>query len=231
MTIVFRCDPRIDHILPRPVPARRGLPVWLRSMPMAAFSDPQGTDVRTVKQCPPFVDAMSAGFLMPLACDVEVTDAGFRWDWTDIPDDTPSHVYRSPLSFHLAEQLTGSPVFEPDSLAVKFVNHWLIETEPGCSLLITHPVNRLDLPFRSLTGLVNTDLYHDNYTHFPALWTDRAFRGTLPKGTPVAQCIPVQRQAQELHFETLDPEGDEEVAAVQKALRAEPGYYKRTARP
>ena len=60
MTIVFRCDPRIDHILPRPVPARRGLPEWLRSMPMAAFSDPQGTDVRTVKQCPPFVDAMSA---------------------------------------------------------------------------------------------------------------------------------------------------------------------------
>jgi hypothetical protein len=43
-------------------------------MPTKAFSDVNGLDVRTVKQCPPFVDAMSYGFIIPLPCDVQVGD-------------------------------------------------------------------------------------------------------------------------------------------------------------
>ena len=69
-----------------------------------------------------------------------------------------------------------------------------IEAPPNYSLLITHPVNRTDLPFTTLTGLVDSDLYHDSRINFPAHWHDLSFTGVLPKGTPVAQCIPVRRE-------------------------------------
>ena len=81
MKIVFRCDPAIAQLLPKPMPAREGLPDWLKSMPRTAFSDFHGQDIRTVKQCPPFIDAMSTGFLIPLPCDVMVEEGRFSWDW------------------------------------------------------------------------------------------------------------------------------------------------------
>ncbi len=72
MRVIFRCDPALLDRLERPVPARAALPAWLRSMPAEAFSAVHDADVRTVKQCPPFVDAMSHGFVIPLPCDVTV---------------------------------------------------------------------------------------------------------------------------------------------------------------
>ena len=72
MRVIFRCDPALVDLIPKPVPARQALPDWLRSMPRHAFSDVHGEDVRTVKQCPPFVDAMAQGFVIPLPCDVTV---------------------------------------------------------------------------------------------------------------------------------------------------------------
>ena len=56
-------------------------------------------------------------------------------------------------------------------------------------------VNRFDLPFTTLTGLVDCDRYHDNWIHFPAHWHDANFSDVLPKGTPVKQCMPVKRES------------------------------------
>ena len=72
MRIVFRCDPALYDRLARPVAARGALPEWLRNMPASAFSELHRQQIRTVKQCPPFVDAMAHGFIIPLPCDVIV---------------------------------------------------------------------------------------------------------------------------------------------------------------
>ena len=42
------------------------MPDWLKTMPSEAHSALLGQDVRTVKQCPPFLDAMGGGWMMPL---------------------------------------------------------------------------------------------------------------------------------------------------------------------
>ena len=131
MKIVFRCLPQLEAILPAPVPAKRGLPDWLKRMPMTARAEDFDTEVKTVKQCPPFVDAMSFGFLMPLACDLRFEDGAFAWDWDDLPAALPRHTVRAPLSFHLNAQVVDSPLFEADSLLIKFMNFWTIELEPG----------------------------------------------------------------------------------------------------
>ncbi len=226
MKIVFRCLPELEAILPAPVPAKRGLPDWLKRMPMTARAEDFETEVKTVKQCPPFVDAMSFGFLMPLACDLRFEDGAFAWDWTELPAGLPGHSARAPLSFHLNAQVVDSPLYEPDSLLIKFMNFWTIELEPGYALLVSHPVNRPDLPFRTLTGLVDADRYVDNYVHFPAAWTDRGFSGVLPRGTPVAQCVAVPRQGLELTLDTLDAAAQDRLAETQDELFQPGGSYR-----
>jgi hypothetical protein len=66
MKITFRCDPALVDLLPRPLPARAVLPDWLRAMAPRVPSPVHQRSIRTVKQCPPFVDAMSHGFMMLL---------------------------------------------------------------------------------------------------------------------------------------------------------------------
>jgi hypothetical protein len=226
MRIVFRCDPALADHLPPPVPAREALPDWLRTMRNRAFSPTHGQDVRTVKQCPPFIDAMTYGFIMPLPCDVTMRDGALSWRWDILTPSVHAHP-RSPISFHVAEQVEGTPLHRPDRALVKFNSFWTIELEPGWSLFATHPVNREDLPFRLLTGVVDADRFNDVGILFPAVWTDPGFTGTLARGTPIAQCFAVPRSVPELVFEPFSPERASRYDATAEALLGGPGVYRR----
>src|SRR5580693_5986883 len=203
MRMIFRCDPALSDHLPRPVAARGALPDWLRAMPAKAASEIHGREIRTVKQCPPFVDAMAYGVLILLPCDITVERGSFSWAW-DIREPQASGHPRAPLSFHVPSQFPEAPFARDGQAALKFNSFWTIELEPGWSLFATHPVNRDDLPFRTVSGLVDADRFHDGGINFPAVWTDPDFSGVLTKGTPVAQCFAVPRETPQLVFEPFD---------------------------
>ena len=74
LKLTFRCPAELEGRLPSPMPAAQGLPGWLRAMPAQLVSELAGGEDETVKRCPPFVDAMTSGFLIPLICDVTVED-------------------------------------------------------------------------------------------------------------------------------------------------------------
>jgi hypothetical protein len=226
MNIVFRCDPALIDLLPRPIPARAGLPDWLRRMAPRRSSAVHGRAVRTVKQCPPFVDAMAHGFLILLPCDLTVRGGRFEWHWPQPRLELQGHP-RAPLSFHVAEQIEGSPLARGHQSAIKFNSFWTIELEAGWSLMATHPVNRDDLPFRLVTGLVDADRFHDVGINFPAVWTDTGFEGTLPRGTPIAQCYPVLREPPELRFEPMSAQHVRRYEALAAQLLAGPGVYRK----
>lgn len=226
MRIVFRCDPALEGRLPKPVPAREALPDWLAAMPRSAFSPLHGADIRTVKHCPPFLDAMTHGFVMTLPCDVHVRARQLSWDW-EIPDPAIRAHPRAPISFHVPEQVSGTPWAAAGQVVVKFNSFWTIELEPGWSLFAMHPANRDDLPFRLLSGLVDADRFHDVGILFPAIWRDPDFEGVLPRGMPVAQCIPVRREAPSLVFETLDEAGMARYERTADALLSGPGVYRK----
>ena len=135
---------------------------------------------------------MTSGFLMPLVADLKVENGEFSWD-REVPRGALNCYPRSPIDFHDNLQVAGTPLYDEDRFIIKFNNFWTIELPPGYSLLVTHPINRHDLPFHTLTGLVDADRYVDNFVHFPARWCDPDFNGVLPAGTPVAQCLPVKR--------------------------------------
>jgi hypothetical protein len=66
-------------------------------MPATVAAEGFAEKVRTLKHCPPFLDAMRFGFLMPLAADVEVRGGQLSWDW-EVPT-LPGGVTRAPISF------------------------------------------------------------------------------------------------------------------------------------
>jgi hypothetical protein len=224
LQMVFRCAPEYAGILPPPIPAVQGLPEWFKAMPQYNFNDFAQKESQTLKRCPPFIDAMTYGYLFPLVCDLKVDKGEFSWDF-DLPASFGG--WRSPISFHDGSQAVGSPFFRDDRFIVKFHNFWTVEVPPGYSLLFTHPVNRADLPFTAVTGLVDADRYRDNYVHFPALWHDMNFTGVLPKGTPVAQCIPVKRHSWSHRVEALTPEQARRIAELSGSLKRETGVYRR----
>ena len=226
MNITFRCDPALIDLLPRPVPARVALPDWLRAMAPRAPSSVHGRSIRTVKQCPPFVDAMAHGFMVLLPCDVQVDAGRFSWDWP-LPALSLHHHPRAPLSFHVPEQLAGSPLARGLRSAIKFNSFWTIELEAGWSLMAVHPINRDDLPFRLVTGLVDADRFHDVGINFPAVWTDPGFSGVLPRGTPIAQCYPVSRTVPTLAFEAMTEVHLKRSETLATQIMAGPGVYRK----
>lgn len=195
-------------------------------MPAAAFSAFLTGEFDTVKRCPPFVDAMRAGFLIPLMCDLRVENGEFSWD-NDLPLVGSVRAERSPIGFHDSSQVYGSPLYEEGRSIIKFHNIWTIEAPEGYALLFTHPVNHFHLPFRTLTGLVDSDRYQDAWVHFPAHWCDESFSGVLPKGTPVAQCIPVKREEWAVELGTLDEDRSQRVHNLLSDLERERGVYRR----
>ena len=229
MHITFRCDPSLIELLPRPVPARDALPDWLRQMAPRAPSRVHQRSIRTVKQCPPFVDAMTHGFLILLPCDVAVEAGQFRWDWP-LPALTLHQHPRAPLSFHVPEQLAGSPLAHGTQSAIKFNSFWTIELEPGWSLMCVHPVNRDDLPFRLVTGLVDADRFTDAGINFPAVWRDADFAGVLPRGTPIAQCYAVPREPPTLRCEAMSAERIGRYDSLASKIMAGPGVYRKAYR-
>jgi hypothetical protein len=226
MTLTFRCAPELVGVLPPPFPAVEGLPDWFKALPQRSYNEIAQEDTQTVKRCPPFIDAMTYGFLMPLPCDVKVENGEFSWD-TDLPVNIANTAMRSPISFHDPSQVIGTPYHQDDRFIIKFNNFWTIESPPGYSLLFTHPVNRPELPFTTLTGLVDTDAYRDAQIHFPAHWHNDNFTGVLKKGTPVAQCIPVKRESWVARVDTLSIEQASRMRELVNSIEKQTGIYRR----
>ena len=165
------------------------------------------------------------GFLIPLATDVEIRDGEFSWDFA--PEGFSSEFSHSPVAFHDPSQVVGAPFLDEDRFIIKFNCFWNIEAPPGYSLLFTHPVNRADLPFTTLTGLVDSDTFCHSPLSFPARWHDAQFNGVLPKGTPVAQCLPVKRESWAGRFEVLTEEAADRMIEIRTSIARETGVYRR----
>src|SRR5262245_3776562 len=187
--IEFSLVPKVNESeewFPRPYPASKELPEWLRSMPLEVQSPSLTT--RTVKSCVPFVEALTCGYIIPLAADIVLHRDKDGFFYGESQDYDIVHM-------HPANQVKGAP-FE-NAPIVKILNPWLIRTPPGHSTLFLPPLNRLEtpsLPFVPLAGLVETDNFYRE-VNFPAMVTlQPGTRVALPKGTPLVQAIPIKRE-------------------------------------
>jgi hypothetical protein len=185
---------------PAPYPASRGVPQWLKDMPVERPVQQQGKDgpetvqAPTVKQCPPFIEAMTCGYLVPLPGDVKFTmDASGALNFA---------AQGKIIDTQHPIQVQGSPFQR--SLIVKFLNPWVVRTPPGYSTLFVPPLNQFELPFQVLSGVVETDTYYRS-VHFPTVCLMRpGSTVTLKRGTPIAQVIPLKREDWQLQTAAWD---------------------------
>jgi hypothetical protein len=172
-------------ILPPPYPAVRALPEWLKQMAGdVVVPETRGT-MHTVKQCPPFLDAMMSGYILPLCGDVHFSMS----DGGELTFDCPNGD--TSVETHHPAQVAGSPW--GDSPVVKFLNPWIVVTPAGYSTLFVPPMNHEPIPFRILAGVVDTDAFYAPI-NFPAVCEmKRGSDCVLRRATPLVQAIPFKR--------------------------------------
>lgn len=223
--IRFTCAPADHGVIAPPVPSKAYLPDWFRRLPAVDDSKLALNDSGlTVKRCLPFLDAMTTGWIIPIAASVrlEISEGGA---WVDAGWDFD----RSMVSNHGAHQVKGNP-WGPRP-PCKVHNYWTITTPPGWSCLFVNPLNRPNGVIEIVAGIVDTDTYRAPI-HFPFFAIGEDGLHVIEKGSPLAQVIPFRRDSAELPAE-IRAETPVEAETRQKILRntqAQEGWYRQQAR-
>lgn len=168
---------RTDLDILRPSPSTKQVPSWYRKMPGVK----QG--IQTIKKCVPFLDSFSMGYQIPLPANIV---------WNQDSKEFRSNSEITLMTEHYSvqsEDVVIPPEFDPQPH--KWSNYWHIKTPKGYSTLFIHPLNRMDLPFYSLSGVVDTDS-HPLIINFPFVLR-KDFNGVIEAGTPMIQAIPFKR--------------------------------------
>jgi hypothetical protein len=135
---------------------------------------------------------MVTGYMILLPADIEVC----------IADNGDVDVFYNPqLTFKvvekrgfLTEQNQGYGMPNPiGTIPLMFAWSALfgIGTDKADSVLVTHPLNRYDLPFVTTSGIIDSG-YNNKAGNIP-FFIKEGFSGIIPKGTPIAQVIPFKR--------------------------------------
>jgi len=173
---------------PIPKPASNFVPEWYKkTQPYVGNSKILKDSERTFKHCIPFLDAFTSGYIVELWTDVQVeNNNGIRF-----------HTKSNEIPFGMkTPQSSGfmppPPGYDP---AIWSYHHALyIKTPPGYSILVTQPLNRNDLPFLALTGIVDADKEPFFPGSYP-MYLKTGFSGIIEYGTPMLQIIPFKRDS------------------------------------
>lgn len=208
-----------------PKPARRTVPDWYKKAEKfiggkQILNNQSVTGSKTIKVCMPFFDTLTAGYVVELAQDVQVSrgpmgETILGWGVAEIPV-----AEQRPI-----EIMQGYPIpdsFAEEAFAWKF--DYCYKTPVGYSVLVTHPLNRYDVPFITLSGITDADNVV-NKGNLPFL-IKKDFEGIIPAGTPIAQLIPFKRDNwQSKENKDLIAEGKKNNFLSRRTAF---GWYKRT---
>lgn len=183
-----------ELLVPMPKPAKAYIPDWYKDIkPTKEFKfGPNGdlnNDTGALKRCMPFFDGMTAGYIQE--------------SWTDIyigKNENNEVTYSFPTGPAIISGRQLASLDVPDSyhkIEFTWQIHWMPKLPKGWSAMITSPSNRFELPFRSFTGIVDSDNFYNmsyrNGGNYP-FYLNKDFEGIIPVGTPLYQIIPFKRE-------------------------------------
>jgi hypothetical protein len=190
-------DEHVWNVRLKPYPAAKGMPDWWKEIPVYAneentFDLFPGSTV-TVKRCVPMLDVLTAGYYVPLWADlfVKQQNGGPFIKWATKEEVAELWPPNQVKSFNFPEGFT--------KLAFKNLHGWTIKTPPGWSCLFIHPVAYPNTPFRTISGIVDTDVL-DTDINVPFVIKE-GFEGIIDRGTPMFQVIPFKREKWDSEFE------------------------------
>ena len=170
--------------------SKNNIPNWYKKIPKwdndEIFTVGKGFN-KTLKQCVPFLESLTVGYMVVLANDIYVKDN----------NGVPFLAWN--------ENIKYPPKWRNDVADINLVpkGHypleytWQIGTSIsvplGYSMLITHPLNRHDLPFTTLSAVVDGGLAMNPRGSVP-FYIKQGFEGIIKQGTPILQIIPFRQE-------------------------------------
>jgi len=190
-------DEYLDAAQCPPISASECMPEWYKKLPRYVNNSDKPIKAlgqKDLKTCVPFRDGMVSGYMILLPADIEVC----------ISATGDVNVFTNPtLSFRVVEK-RGALTSEnqgygmPNPIGTTPIMFawsamWGIKTKKKDSVLVTHPLNRNDLPFVTTSGIIDSGFFSvaGNIPFF----LKEGFEGVIPKGTPIAQIIPFERKS------------------------------------
>lgn len=218
--IIFKAQNKeVSEVRLKPTPAVNYIPSWWKKIPKYAnernkFEMDPGPSI-TVKQCAPIKDVMGSGYIIPLWSDIFVSQRMgvpvIQWSSSkpvvDVWHPEQSSNFISPEGFN--------------KMVFKYMHGWIVKTPPGWSTLFMHPVGYNDLPIRSISGIVDTDILNTEINC--PFFVKEGFEGIIEKGTPMAQIIPIHRSNWQAEFQEYSD--SEYSIESEKLLTKLYGYY------
>lgn len=218
--------------VPSPKPSKEYVPDWYKKIPQFYGGKPEFKNEitktnQTLKMCMPFADTFTSGYIQETWQEI-----AFTLDTENLDEfGSPLFNYYTPADPQIMG-IRGSgrdtyPIPE-EYYPFELTWHpaWTPELPEGYSVLITHPLNRTDLPFYTLSGIVDSDTFtHSNTISNLPFLLKRDFTGIIKKGTPMYQMIPIKREDWKSIQKTFD--ADEQIRQVYKLRQYFWGAYKR----
>jgi len=197
-----------------PIPAKLNIPEWYKKLDHTMEN-------KTVKGCMPFLDSLTAGYILKMPQDFyvkhnvdnknekgETIKDSFQtyglWDMSHQLWSKFVNLNSSTTEVHPVEQLKGSSLVNKNKNLpfFKILNPWKIKTPKGYSCLFVPPLNNSDDRFSIIPGIVDTDTL-PNEINFPIIINGDKYpvlETTIYKGTPYVQVIPFKRDSWKMKF-------------------------------
>lgn len=182
--------PDREKMLLEPTPIKEHLPEWYR-LGESEFTINGGTPEHGMKTCAPFLDVMLTGYTLVTPFDIFVgknEDGSHNIRWNG-PQEWSAFIGERPKE--LGSTIPRPAGHSPNGLV--WSSMWGWKTPRGWSTVVTHPFNRYDLPFTTLSGVIDSDKFLAN-GNIP-FFLREGWVGIIPAGTPYAQILPFKRRA------------------------------------
>jgi hypothetical protein len=202
----------VDDVVEKPKPAKSYFPKWYKDTPKFERGkleiDFNGQANVTMKSCMPFFDTFTTGYIQETWCDIYVKDTGdgCEWRYSSLPE-----IIEQRTSVHPYPKVQGFSETE-----FSWRQPWIPQLPLGYSMIYTHPFNRFDLPFLSLSGIIDNDRYYMERIANHPFYVREGFEGIIPKGTPMFQMIPIKRESWHSKFDSYDSKLIHKFADVKK---------------
>jgi len=182
-----------ELFVPPPKPSKNYIPSWYKNIKkspkLLTFDGPGDISNRNLKDCVPFLDALTHGYIQET--------------WTDIYISTNESLdeivdYNWPIGPSIMSHRTKNTNFNIDTNIFynqEFIwnEQWIPKCPRGYSVLYTSPLNIFNLPFRSLDAIIDSDKYFHQYNGQYPFYINKGFSGLIPAGTPMYQIIFIKR--------------------------------------
>ena len=208
--IKFILDPSFKDSgipVPPPVPAISLIPQWYKDAEafinketMRLYIPDPSLRAPGLKSCIPVFDSLTSGYMLTTWWSIEVyKNENNTLKWKYIEKDENGNWIDSVVNPFMVSEREGDMAYtypRPEGYAhnhMVWQGKWGMKLPKKWSLLVTHPSHRFDLPFFTVSGIIDSDRFTAN-GNLP-WFIKNGWTGIIEKGTPFAQLIPIKRQS------------------------------------